>query len=47
MIKKERNSISRLNTFLSENISGMKIIQAFNKEKGKKAEFDFYNKEVK
>ena len=47
VFKKERNSISRLNTFLSENISGMKIIQAFNKEKDKKAEFDFYNKELK
>ena len=47
VFKKERNSISKLNTFLSENISGMKIIQAFNKEKDKKAEFDFYNKELK
>lgn len=47
VFKKERNSISRLNTFLSENISGMKIIQAFNKEKDKKSEFDFYNKELK
>ena len=47
VFKKERNSISRLNTFLSENISGMKIIHAFNKEKDKKAEFDFYNKELK
>ena len=47
VFKKERNSISRLNTFLSENISGMKIIQAFNKEKDKKAEFDFYNNELK
>ena len=47
VFKKERNSISRLNTFLSENISVMKIIQAFNKEKDKKAEFDFYNNELK
>ena len=47
VFKKERNSISRLNTFLSENISGMKIIQAFNKEKYKKSEFDFYNNELK
>lgn len=47
VFKKERNSISRLNTFLSENISGMKIIQAFNKEKDKKSEFDFYNNELK
>ena len=47
VFKKERNSISRLNTFLSENISGMKIIQSFNKEKDKKAEFDFYNNELK
>ena len=47
VFKKERNSISRLNTFLNENISGMKIIQAFNKEKDKKSEFDFYNNELK
>ena len=47
VFKKERNSISRLNTFLSENISRMKIIQAFNKEKDKKSEFDFYNNELK
>ena len=47
VFKKERNSISRLNTFLSENISGMTIIQAFNKEKDKKAEFDFSNTELK
>ena len=47
VFKKERNSISRLNTFLSENISGMKIIQAFNKEKDKNADFDFYNNELK
>ena len=32
-----------LNTFLSENLSGMKIIQSFNCEKRKKREFDARN----
>ncbi len=32
-----------LNTFLSENLSGMKIIQSFNCEKRKKGEFDEKN----
>ena len=34
---------SSINTFLSENLSGMKIIQAFNREERKKAEFDERN----
>ena len=32
-----------INVFLSENLSGMKIIQAFNREERKKAEFDIKN----
>ncbi len=34
-----RTKITALNTFLSENISGMKIIQIFNREKEKNNEF--------
>ena len=37
------NATTAINTFLSENLSGMKIIQAFNRESRKKAEFDTKN----
>lgn len=37
--KKERAYVSDMNTFLSENLAGMKIIQLFNQEKRKKDEF--------
>lgn len=40
---KERQYISDLNTFLSENLSGMKIIQLFNQEKRKEKQFDAKN----
>ncbi len=36
---KERQYISDLNTFLNENLSGMKIIQIFNRQKKKDEEF--------
>lgn len=36
---KERQSISDLNTFLNENLSGMKIIQIFNRQEKKDLEF--------
>lgn len=36
---KERQYISDLNTFLNENLSGMKIIQIFNRQKKKDDEF--------
>ena len=39
----ERKYISDLNTFLNENLSGMKIIQLFNQEKRKEKEFDEKN----
>ena len=39
----ERKYISDLNTFLNENLSGMKIIQLFNQEKRKEGEFDEKN----
>jgi len=39
MFREERKNISDLNTFLSENLSGMKITQIFNQEKRKENEF--------
>ena len=39
----ERQYISDLNTFLNENLSGMKIIQIFNQEKRKHKEFSVKN----
>ena len=39
----ERKYISDLNTFLNENLSGMKIIQIFNQEKRKHKEFNEKN----
>ncbi len=38
-----REKTTDINIYLSENLSGMKIIQIFNKEKDKKAEFDAKN----
>ena len=40
----ERKQLSNLNSFLSENLSGMKTIQIFNQEANKKKEFDKTNK---
>ena len=42
----ERKQISSLNTFLSENLSGMKITQIYNQEDKKKNEFDQTNKRL-
>ncbi|MBQ3589086.1 MAG: ABC transporter ATP-binding protein [Clostridia bacterium] len=42
--RKVKESTTDLNIFLSENLSGMKIIQAFNKEDKKKEEFDAKNR---
>lgn len=42
-----RSNVSRINSFLSENLSGMKIIQVFNQEDKKFDEFNKYNKELK
>lgn len=39
----ERRNLSDLNTFLNENLSGMKITQIFNQEKRKSDEFDEKN----
>ncbi len=41
--RKERQYTSDLNTFLNENLSGMRIIQIFNQEKRKEGEFNVKN----
>lgn len=41
--RKVKDGTTDINTFLSENLSGMKIIQIFNREAHKKAEFDRKN----
>ncbi len=41
--RKVKDGTTDINTFLSENLSGMKIIQIFNREEQKKAEFDAKN----
>ena len=41
-----RNKITELNTFLSEHISGMKLIQIFAREKEKYAEFENKSQEL-
>ena len=43
IFRQERKCTSDLNTFINENISGMKIIQAFNQEKRKEEEFQEKN----
>ncbi|MBR6781631.1 MAG: ABC transporter ATP-binding protein [Clostridia bacterium] len=41
--RRVKDGTTDINTFLSENLSGMKIIQIFNREGHKKAEFDKKN----
>ncbi len=41
--RKVKDGTTDINTFLSEHLSGMKIIQIFNREERKKAEFDAKN----
>ncbi len=41
--RRVKDGTTDINTFLSENLSGMKIIQIFNREAYKKAEFDRKN----
>ena len=43
----ERKYVSDLNTFLNENLSGMKIIQIFNQEIRKSKEFDKKNQQLR
>lgn len=47
VFRNERRYISDLNTFLSENLSGMKITQIFNQEKRKEAQFDEKNMNIR
>ena len=42
--RKVKDGTTDINTFLSENLSGMKIIQIFNREERKEEEFDRKNK---
>ncbi len=44
---KERQYISDMNTFLNENMSGMKIVQMFNQQQRKKAEFSEKNETLR
>lgn len=43
IFRKERQYISDLNAFLSENLSGMKLTQIFNQERRKRAQFAVKN----
>ncbi len=45
--REERRLTSDMNSFLSENLSGMKITQIFNQQKRKEKEFSKKNKEMK
>ena len=47
IFRKERECISNLNTFLSENLSGMKLTQIFNQEETKKEEFAEKNEKLR
>jgi len=44
--RRVKDGTTDINTFLSENLSGMKIIQIFNREQRKKEEFDRKNEEL-
>ncbi len=44
--RKVKDGTTNINTFLSENLSGMKIIRIFDRKKEKKAEFDEKNDEL-
>lgn len=47
IFRKERKYISDLNTYLNENISGMKLIQIFNQEINKSEEFSTKNEDLR
>lgn len=47
IFRKERGYISDLNAFLSENLSGMRISQIFNRENKKLEEFDVKNQQIR
>lgn len=42
-----RNNVSRVNSYLSENLSGMKIIQVYNQENKKFKEFENVNNDLR
>ena len=45
--RKVKDGTTDINTFLSENLSGMKVIQIFNREKHKQNEFEEKNRKLK
>ncbi len=45
--RRVKDSTTDINTFLSENLSGMKVIQIFNREKRKQQEFEEKNQSLK
>ena len=45
--RRVKDSTTDINTFLSENLSGMKVIQIFNQEKRKQREFEAKNDSLK
>ena len=47
IFRRERACISDINTFLSENLSGMKLTQIFNQEDSKKDEFEVKNQNLR
>ena len=47
LFRQERQYTSDMNTFLNENLSGMKIIQIFNQQKRKENEFNVKNKQLR
>ena len=47
LFKKERQYVSDLNSYLNENLSGMKLIQIFNQEYKKKKEFASKNENLR
>lgn len=44
--RRAKNASTAINTYLSENLSGMKIIRIFNREDAKKEEFDEKSREL-
>ena len=42
-LRKNRSHVTRLNTFLQENLSGMKTVQLFNREKKQATDFESIN----
>ena len=47
LFRKERQYISELNTYLNENLSGMKLIHVFNRQKFKELEFVMKNENLR